>query len=404
MSDTVPATAKEIAKYKRDFRSTAQQNPEISELVANNNTFAVNLYQSLHDSPGNLFNSPFSISTSLSMTYAGARNETAQQMKQTLCFGLPDKKLHGAFHVLNEKLTNRSKRSADSGFRLHIANALWMQKGLKVTAGFNEILRDNYGSSLEYIDFKGSPEKSSGEINSWVSKQTGHKIEKIVSPQMLKSDTKLVLANAIYFNAEWQVPFVSASTQENDFFLPDGSSVSVPMMAKTGEVGYTGGTHYQALEKPYKGNMSMVVVLPHSGFFEEIDRSLTPEKLNEIIDSFSWRTVSLKLPKFEFESAPVNLSTTLSSMGMPNAFSPAADFSGIAPGIFISDVFHKATITVTEEGTEAAAVTIVAMPTGIPTQKPIDFTVNRPFIFLIRDTETGTTLFMGRIINPQVQG
>jgi len=395
----------EIENYKKNFRSAQKMSPEVRQLVAGNNSFAVNLYRKLgsNGNGGNLFFSPYSISTALAMAYAGARNETAASMGKTLCFALPKEKLHPAFHDLDKALSNRGEREHDSGFRLHTANALWIQKDFPVVSGFLDILSLHYSSSPEYLDFSGKPEKSRIIINNWVSEHTMNKINNIIGPGMLLPTTKLVLTNAIYFEAKWRSPFVTAATRDEDFFGLDGSRISVPMMAQQSDFGYSEGKLYKAVELPYRVNMSMVIVLPRPGFFDEFNRTLTPEKLHKIIDVFTWRSIILKLPRFDFESDSISMKKVLSEMGMPVAFTEFSDFSGIAPDLFIDKVIHKATVTVNEEGTVAAAATVVAMATGLPSTKPIDFTVNRPFIFLIRDIETGAILFMGRIVNPKIE-
>ena len=392
-----------IWNYKKNFRSAQKISPEIRQLVAGNNSFAVNLYQKLgsNGNGGNIFFSPYSISTALAMAWAGARNETATKMEKTLCFALPQENLHPAFHDLEKALSNRGKQEHDSGFRLNAANALWIQKDFSVLSGFLDILSLHYRSSPEYLDFGGKPEKSRIIINDWVSEHTINKINNILSPGMLSPTTKLVLTNAIYFEAKWRSPFVTAVTRDDDFFLADGNRVSVPMMTQQSDFGYSEGKLYKAVELPYRVNMSMVIVLPRPGFFDEFNRTLSPEKLHEIIDVLTWRSIILKLPKVDFESDSISLKKVLSEMGMADAFTEFADFSGIAPNLFIDKVIHKATVTVNEEGTVAAAATVVAMPTGLPLKKPIDFTVNRPFVFLIRDIETGAILFMGRIVNPK---
>ena len=389
-----------LEKYRRNFRSREMISTEIRELVAGNNTFAVNLYKKLGKDGGNLFFSPFSISTALAMTYAGARNGTAVQMKKTLHFTLPQENLHPAFHELNRELLTHRESDRYTGFILHTANALWVQKGFPVLTDYCTLLKRNYGSEAEYLDFRRDPEKSRIIINDWVSKHTEYKINNIISPGALSSRIQVVLTNAIYFEAKWRSPFVSSTTQDGEFYLLDGSRITVPMMAQKGEFGYTGGTNFQALEKPYRVNMSMVIILPRADFFEEFEKSFTPEKVQAIIETFAWRTVIVKLPKFEYESDSIRLKNVLSDLGMSNVFTEFADFSGIAPGLFIDKVLHKATVTVNEEGTVAAAATVVAMATGIPSQTPIEFTVNRPFIFVIRDMQTGTILFIGRIVNP----
>lgn len=397
--------AENIEKYRRSYHAQEELGAELRGLVTGNNAFALDLYRRIGENSGNVFFSPHSISSALAMTYAGARTTTASQMKQTLRFTLPQEKLHAAFKELSNKLVSREKTERNmtgAGFRLLVAQALWEQEGFPVSEDFSALLAENYGVSPQRLDFQKSPEKAASVINEWIGDRTERKITNILQPRSLTAETKLVLANTIYFEAKWSAPFVTAVTCEEPFFLHDGGSVTVPMMSQKMEFGYTEGDTYQALEKTYSADMSMVVLLPRPGCFEEFDRSLTIERIQAIIDGFGWEIVVLKLPAFSFESNTLGLKEMLIGMGMTDAFSSGADFSGISKrsGLLIQDVFHKATVTVNEEGTVAAAATVVAMPTGRFSDTPKEFTVNRPFIFLIRDIQTGAILFIGRILNP----
>ncbi|MEJ2046788.1 MAG: serpin family protein [Dehalococcoidia bacterium] len=374
-------------------------------LVEGNNTFAVSLYQALRGGSGNLFYSPYSISLALAMTYAGARGETEQQMADTLHFTLPQNRLHPAFNSLNIELAKRgqgAKGKDDEGFRLHIVNAIWGQKGYQFLSSFLDTLAENYGAGLRILDFIEAPEESRITINDWVSEQTEGRIKDLIPQGMIDSLTRLVLTNAIYFNAAWAFPFNEDLTSDGVFHLINGDEVTVPMMRQSESFGYAEGDNYQAIELPYDGNeLSMVILLPASGEFSAFESSLDLAKLQEIIDDIHYRQVALTMPKFEFESS-LDLKSTLSDMGMPIAFSSDADFSGMTGNreLSITDVVHKAFVSVDESGTEAAAATAVIVGlTAIP-EEPVTVNIDRPFVFMIRDISTGTVLFLGRILDP----
>lgn len=383
--------------------------PDVSEealstLVQGNNEFAFDLYQQVRGEDGNLFYSPYSISTALAMTYAGARGETEQQMADTLHFTLPQDQLHSAFNLLNLQLTQQSEQKQseeDTPFTLNIANALWGQSGYGFEQDFLELLAANYGAGMRLLNFGENPEEARRIINEWVSEQTEGKIEDLLQRGVITPDTRLVLTNAIYFNAVWQHTFEESQTSDDTFTLLDGSEVTVPMMSQTNRFAYVQGEGYQAIQLPYRNsNSSMIVLLPAAGEFEAFEASLSADRVGEITDQLEMSAVALTMPTFEYET-PLNLSKTLEAMGMPAAFSGEADFSGMTGdrSLSISDVVHKAFVAVDEEGTEAAAATAVAMAESAMVE-PAEMTIDRPFIFLIRDNGTGSVLFVGRVLDP----
>jgi len=386
--------------------------PEVDEtdlalLVEGNSVFAFNLYQALKAGNENFFYSPYSISLALAMTYAGARGETEQQMADTLHFTLPQDRLHPAFNSIDTELGKRGQGAEgedDEGFRLHVANAIWGQKDYQFLPTFLDVLAENYGAGLRPADFAREPEQSRITINEWVSEQTEGKIKDLVPQGLIHSLTRLVLTNAIYFNAAWSYPFKESMTKEEPFYLLDGSEVTVLMMEQTENfVGYTEGEGYQAVELPYKGHeLSMVILLPREENFEQFEGALSYQLVDSILEALEHDHINLEMPRFSFKSE-FSLSETLAAMGMPDAFSAgAADFSGMTGNreLSIQEVVHKAFVSVDEAGTEAAAATAVTMPTSAPPEEPIVVNINRPFIFLIRDIETGSLLFMGRVLNP----
>jgi serpin B len=374
-------------------------------LVEGNSAFTFELYQALKGEEGNLFYSPYSISLALAMTYAGARNETAEQMADILHFILEQDRLHPAFNWLDAELARRDESAEGKdgeGFRLNIVNAIWGQKDYEFLPDFLDVLADNYGAGLRILDFINETEKSRLIINDWVSNQTEGRIEDLIPPGEIDVLTRLVLTNAIYFNAAWEYPFDGNITAGGPFYLLDGGQVTVPMMKQTESFGYTKGKGYQAVELQYDGNeLSMVILLPEAGQFQAFEEGLHAQQVDAIINDLQDTRVTLTMPKFEFDSE-FRLNDTLAEMGMPIAFSGDADFSGMTGNreLFISDVIHKAFVSVDEAGTEAAAATAVIMMRAAVSKPPVEVTIDRPFIFLIRDIETGAILFVGRVMNP----
>ncbi|MFC1943896.1 serpin family protein [Chloroflexota bacterium] len=378
---------------------------DLSELVSGNTAFAFDLYQSLRSDEGNLFYSPYSISLALAMTYAGARGETERQMAETLHFALSQGFLHPTFNDLDLEMVNRGEgaRGKDGdGFRLNIVNAIWGQKDYAFLSEFLDVLAQNYGAGLRLLDFVNETEKSRITINDWVSDQTEGRIEDLIPQGVIDAMTRLVLTNAIYFNAAWLNPFDEDMTRDGIFRLIGGGEMTVPMMWQSESLGYAEGDGYCAVELPYDGNeLSMVILLPDEGKFGAFEGSLDSAFVDDIIGELTYRQVALTMPKYEFESE-FSLVKALAEMGMPVAFSKSADFSGMTGNLdlFIGDVLHKAFVSVDESGTEAAAATAVVMELKAAPGEPLSVTVDRPFIFLIRDIKTGTVLFVGRVMDP----
>jgi serpin B len=340
------------------------------------------------------------------MTYAGARGETETQMADTLDFLLSQDDLHPAFNALALELASRGEGAQgkdDEGFRLNIVNAIWGQKDYAFLNSFLDTLAVNYGAGLRLLDFINETEAARVTINDWVAEQTEGRIEDLIPQGALNAWTRLVLTNAIYFNAAWLNPFDEGGTYDGTFHRLDGSQVTVPMMRQTESFGYGEGDGYQAVALPYDGNeLDMVILLPDSGQFEAFEAALSAETVAGIIDDISYQKVALTMPQFEFESE-FSLKEALAALGMPIAFDDSqADFSGMAGNqeLYISDVIHKAFVSVDEEGTEAAAATAVIIAASAAPAEPVTVTIDRPFIFLIRDIESGAILFVGRTMNP----
>ena len=316
-------------------------------------------------------------------------------------------RLHPSFNALDQQLASRglaNQGEENEYFKLNIANAIWGQESYEFLADFLHVLAENYGAGLRTLDFDGEPEESTARINNWVFEETEGKIKDLVPPGTINSYTRLVLTNAIYFNASWSRPFRKDITQERPFHLERGGEVEVPMMSRTSRdsYGYARGNGYQAVELPYSlGKMSMTILLPDKGKFGRFEDSLDGDVIDQIIHEIEIDYVTLTMPQFKFESK-FGLGETLSSMGMPNAFGARADFSGMTGNtdLRVSAIVHKALISVDESGTEAAAATASVIMRESGGSLPIRVTVNRPFIFLIRDRPTGTVLFLGRVMNP----
>ncbi|HEX7365285.1 MAG TPA: serpin family protein [Dehalococcoidia bacterium] len=410
-----PQPAGEILKSdKLRITSPLASQADLAAVVDGNNTFAFDAYQQIKGDE-NVFFSPYSISLALAMTYAGARGDTAQQMANTLHYTLPQELLHPAFNSLDTQLSQRGQGAQgkdDKGFRLNIVNAIWGQNGYSFIQEFLDTLAENYGAGIRTLDFMNAPEPSRVTINDWVSDQTEGRIKDLIPPGAIDTLTRLVLTNAIYFNAAWQYPFEKDATTDGTFHLLSGSEVTAPMMKQTKSFAYAEGNDYQAVELPYDGReLSMVILLPQSGQFTTFEKSLDAAKVAGIIQALASKKVALTMPRYEFTS-DFSLKKALSAMGMPVAFIPPtgacsdenANFSGMDGNcdLSISDVIHKAFVSVDESGTEAAAATAVIMaPTSMPMpEQIINVTIDRPFIFLIRDIQTGTILFIGRVMNP----
>ncbi len=400
-------TGMEVLRSERQRDSAPDvTETELTELVSGNSDFAFDLYQEVRQKAENLFYSPHSISLALAMTYAGARNNTESQMADTLHFSLTQEQLHPAFNALDLELASRGQGAEGQdgeGFRLNIVNAIWGQTGYSFLPGFLDILAENYDAGLRLLDFQNAPEDSRVCINNWVSDQTEDRIKDLIPKEAITWETVLVLTNAIYFNAAWLYPFDEELTQDGPFHLLGGSQITVPMMSQTEYFRYASGDGYQAVEMPYDGEeLSMVVFLPEADRFDDFETSLDAGQVEAIIDNLSPTYLHLTMPKFEYKFS-LGLKDMLKAMGMNDAFNPVvADFSGMdgTRDLCVGDVLHKAFVSVNEAGTEAAAATAVIMiGTGMP-PTPTELTLDHPFIFLIRDIETGAILFVGRVLNP----
>jgi len=383
------------------------QTQVIQEQVLGNNEFAMDLYQELCGSlqSDNIFFSPYSISSALGMAYAGARGQTAADMAEALHFRFPVEVLNRAFYSLTEELNSEDFSGAEEGepFTLTIVNGLWVQDGINLLDDYVSEVTRYYSAAVRNLDFINDPEGSSETINEWIAESTRDRIKDLISPGTLNEETRVVLTNAVYFNAAWLKPFDERATTDAPFEHADRSTVDVPMMKRTDYFRYASTEGCSAVELDYAaGNASMLIILP-DGSITDFQQTFDADKLETVRRRLSSCNVSLSMPRFEFTES-IQLRPVLSAMGMGSAFMESADFSGItgSQDLFISDVLHKAFVKVDETGTEAAAATALIMGiTAMPLQ-PVEMTINRPFMFFIIDNGTGSIVFMGRVMDPSV--
>jgi serpin B len=365
--------------------------------------FGADLYGVVATGEGNVVFSPASIMTALAMTYAGARGITAEEMAQVLHVDLDDQAFHQAMNALDLALESTSFKKGDDRVELSIANSLWGQEGLSFEEPFLDALAEDYGTGMRLVDFKTAAEDARVKINAWVADQTNDKITDLIPEGALNDLTRLVLVNAVYLDATWAHQFDPNATTDGRFTTLTGTSATVPMMTETSVFEYAKGNGWQAVQLPYSGDkLAMLLVVPDEGRFADAEANLRAGLLDQAVSGLASASLRLTIPKFTFRTQ-LGLSAALRALGMPTAFDPSeADFSGMTTEekLFISDVIHEAYIAVDEEGTEAAAATGVVM--GATSAPMIDGTlrVDRPFIFALRDTQTGALLFLGRVADP----
>ncbi len=372
---------------------------DLKALVEGNNQFAIELYKKVAEEKGNILISPYSISSALAMTYAGAQGETAAQMAKTLHFTLPPDRLHPAFGGTTQWLGGGEKPSQ---YELSIANALWAQQGLKVIPEFLDVTGKSYGAGLRQVDFGSNPDAARQTINRWVEEQTRDKIKDLLQPGDIDRDTRFVLSNAIFFRGTWKHRFPESWTHDGDFEIAPGDRVKVPMMSQSHVSFRQSITEiWHVLELPYAGDwLAMVVMVPLKRCgLREAESRLSVAELEQALAGLHKGEASVSLPKFHFKSR-FALKPSLAALGMPLAFSDAADFSGISPDarLRLKDVFHGGSIEVDEAGTVVAAATAVS---GAKSAAPRPFLADHPFLFLIRDVQAGNILFIGRITDPR---
>ncbi len=384
---------------------------DYQQAIDGNSAFAFALLAQLTASDdGNLVMSPLSVSTALAMTYAGARGDTATQMAGALHFDLSADKLHPALNKLSmqiadENVPEHHTEEGDKSVRLALVNATWAQKDYQFVPAYLDTLAVNYGAGVRLMNFEQDPSGCRDVINQWVADQTQNKIQNLLTPDAIDASTRLVLTNALYFYGSWALPFDRQNTADGTFHTLAAGDVTASFMHRTDYYKYAEGDGYQVVDLPYDGNqLAMRVVLPAAGRFAQVRSTLSTSWLAGVdaaMASFSGE-VSVALPKFKFDYGSKSLKPALQALHMTDAFAlPPADFSGMdaSKQLYVSDVLHKAFIGVDEDGTEAAAATAVIMNFGGIPDQPKDFSVDRPFLFMIRDT-SGTLLFVGQVTNP----
>lgn len=376
---------------------------DATELGNDNQAFAVDLYQNLRAQAAaddNLVFSPVSISLALAMLYNGAATETATQMATTLHFTLPTDRLNAAFDALDLALTAPPASGAGS-FQLSLANAAWTQNGFPILPAYLDALAENYGAGINTVDFETAPDAARTAINAWVAGKTQNQIPNLFPQGSIDNLTRLVLANAVYFHGDWVTPF-DPNSADGTFHAAAGD-VSVPMMGgKDANAALWSGTGWKAASLAYQGaTASMILVVPDAGTFDTFEQSLTTDGLAAILVNSQQTFGALSMPRFKFSLA-TSLNDTLAALGMPDAFSANADFSGIdgMKDLHVQTVVHQADIAVDEKGTTAAAATGIGV--GDASAILNSLTVDRPFLFFIVHQSTGALLFAGRVVDPSV--
>lgn len=396
-----PAAVVELA---RSDLPRATVDPALAALAADAiNAFGLDLYGRLAPTPGNIVLSPASVAIALSMARAGAVGQTAAEMDAVLHdLGAVD--LADAANALDAALAARTGTFADSAGEdqdvvLRIVNALFVQYDLPLQAAFLDAMASRYGAGAWQVDYQNDPEAARQAIDAWVANATEDRIPEILKPGIVTAAWRLAIANAIYLKAAWQAPFPEDSTAPADFTLVDRAVVRVPTMHGLIDAPYASGDGWTAIQLPYVGrDLAMLVIVPDD--LASFEAGLDEAVLRSILGSLEGGRVNLSLPKFDFESV-FELSDVLAALGMPTAFSSEADFSGItaAEALKIATVIHQANITVDEEGTEAAAATVIGFDTSGGVAPP-ELKVDRPFLFALRDVPTGAVVFIGRVADP----
>ncbi|WP_424729937.1 serpin family protein [Methanoregula sp.] len=380
-----------------------------TSIADSNNRFSAALYRTITNGDtntgDNVFFSPFSISSALAITYEGARGTTAEEIRSVFFFPSNETVLRQGFAV-----TNAAINQGNAGYTLSTANALWAEKTFAFLPDYTSIAEQYYSANTTNLDFIGQADASRQTINAWVAERTNNKILNLLPQGSISPATRLVITNAVYFKGTWEKQFDPNLTTNAPFTKPDGTIVTASMMQQTDEAAvypYTETSDLQMLTLPYTATngtgLSMVILLPKGNNLSTIDSYLDPANLSALEQSASSRRVMVYIPRFKIESQ-YSLKDTLSTMGMPTAFSTTADFSGMdgKQDLYISDVIHKAYIEVNEQGTEAAAATGVVMEAAAvyPEVPPTVFRADHPFLFLIQDNNTGIILFEGVVMDP----
>jgi serpin B len=428
--------------YQEEGRMNSQPAPgTMAAIGASINRFAFDLYHHLRATPGteNLIYSPYSLAAVLTMTYAGARGETAQQMADVLHLDLPSDDLHPAMArlvadyrvekpvrqmfppemlaeaeaTLDEAVSDLLSNQFRVPLYIAVSNAVWGQAGYPFRLEYLDLLAECYGSELRQVDFAAASEPARQAINAWIGEQTRGRIQDMLSPGTIDTFTRLVITNTIYFKGAWHEQFEEKDTRDGPFTRLDGRTVTVPMMNQCEHfqytVGYTAaGVRYQAIILGYsdRPDVSMVIVVPDVDCYPDFEASLDANFCKSVGAESQRLKVNLTMPRFEAASG-FSLADTLAALGMTDVFAPArADFSGMVDmavaDLYVKEVMHQAFIAVDEYGTEAGAASTLWAVLGMSDQGPIELTLDRPFIYAICDQTSGAILFLGRVLDPSV--
>ncbi len=408
LSACAPAasTGGDVALARADVPRASTAPADAAAASAALNALGLDLYREIAAGGSNVVFSPTSIALALAMARAGARGQTATEMDAVM-HALGADENAAWLNALDQALATRSGTFKDAtdqdlAVALRIANAPFAQAGMPLEDAYLRALAERFGAGLRLVDYVKETEAARKLINGWVADQTEQRIPELLVPGVLTPESRLTLVNAIYLKAPWLTPFVAESTRPGAFTRADGTTVDVPMMQLGETMPAAAGPGWQAVEIPYVGgSLAMTVILPDD--LAAFEQALTADQLAAITGALAGTQVSLTLPKFSIETK-AQLGDVLAALGMPTAFTDAADFSGIttAEQLQISDVIHQANIDVDEKGTEAAAATAVVMRAGSAPSEPMTIRVDRPFLFALRDVPTGAILFMGRVADPSI--
>ena len=407
---SIPESSEGFVKSDQAREMFPQVDPSwINQLAKDNNSFALAFYEQINRGEDNIIFSPLSLSLALSMTLAGAESSTEQAMIDALKFTQPEENIYPSFNALllaiEESQNFIPENAQGNHFQINIANSIWGQAGYPFRESFLDLLAQNYGAGMYQMDFGAKPEEAREAINSWVEKETEDKIKDLIPPNAINTLTRLVLANAIYFNGSWRYPFEKSSTADAPFTLLNGTQTTVDMMKLTSDnLGYVRVDQVQAVNLPYLSpDFAMTIIVPDEGSFSDYEAQLDAQELEGLFKSLTMNRVNLQMPKFDFPSS-INANDALSALGMAEAFQiESADFTGMTENdeLYITDVLQKATITVDEEGTEAAAATAVIMGLkSVMSTEPVNLIIDRPFMFFIRHLPSNSIIFMGRVTQP----
>jgi serpin B len=405
-----PAASPALGLLISDVARATADPAEAATAASAINAFGLDLFRATADGQQgkNIVISPASIALALSMAQLGAVGLTADQM-DTVLHGLVAKGETGPLDALDQALTSRTgtykdAQGGDHEVVLKIANAPFGQRDLAIEPAYLDALASGFGAGLRVVDYKADPEAARALINGWVADQTEQRIKELLQQGNVTAATRLVLVNAIYLKAAWLTAFGEDATKPATFTLGGGTQIQVPTMSSTTSLRYAAGSGWQAVELPYIGDqLAMTIVIPDD--LAAFTASLSSDRFAAMVSALGSRPVSLTMPKFSFATRQ-DLATVLAELGMPLAFSPAADFSGITKEeqLVITRVIHEANIEVDEKGTEAAAATAVVMgDVSGPGDEPVVVHVDRPFLFAIRDLQTGAIVFLGQVLDPSAQ-